>query len=107
MADATPSGLKVLLVGKGGREHALAWKLTQSPSVRHVYVVPGNGGTAKLPRVSNIDNVEANNYLLLVSLAKELHIGLVVAGPDDAVIDGIEGYFRGSERITSNSSVTF
>ncbi|KAH7017143.1 putative bifunctional purine Ade1 [Ilyonectria destructans] len=91
-----PSGLKVLLVGKGGREHALAWKLTQSPSVCHVYVVPGNGGTAKIPRVSNIDNVEANNYPFLVALAKELHIGLVVAGPDDAVIDGIEGYFRGS-----------
>src|SRR5437667_9427851 len=92
--------LKVLLVGKGTREHSLAWKLTQSPSVENVYVVPGNGGTAGLPKVSNIRYVEGNDYTGLVSLAKDLGVGLVVAGPDDAVVDGIEGYFRGSEILT-------
>lgn len=90
-------GLNVLLIGKGGREHALAWKLTQSERVAHVYVVPGNGGTAALDGVSNIRHVQANDYQGLLSLAKELHIGLVVAGPDDAVIDGVEGYFRESQ----------
>ncbi|KAK2615481.1 hypothetical protein N8I77_002231 [Diaporthe amygdali] len=87
--------LKVLLVGKGGREHALAWKLVHSPSVEHVFVVPGNGGTASLPGVTNIDDIAANDYPGLVRLSQDLDIGLVVAGPDDAV-DGIEGFFRGS-----------
>ncbi len=91
-----PASLKVLLVGKGGREHSLAWKLAQSPSVEHIYVVPGNGGTDQLPNTSNIRHVESNDYPGLVALAKDLGIGLVVAGPDDAVVDGIEGYFRDS-----------
>jgi phosphoribosylamine--glycine ligase/phosphoribosylformylglycinamidine cyclo-ligase len=89
-------GLKVLLIGKGAREHSLAWKLAQSPSVHHIYVVPGNGGTSELDRVSNICSVEANDYPGLVDLAKRLGIGLVVAGPDEAVVDGIEGFFRDS-----------
>ncbi|KAK4102571.1 putative bifunctional purine Ade1 [Parathielavia hyrcaniae] len=87
-------GLKILLVGKGAREHSLAWKLTQSPLVRHIYVVPGNGGTGELHNVSNLRSVQANDYPGLVLLAKDLGIGLVVAGPDDAVVDGIEGFFR-------------
>lgn len=90
------SGLRILLVGKGAREHSLAWKLTQSQTVKHVYVVPGNGGTGGLPNVSNIRHVEENDYVGLVALARDLGVGLVVAGPDDAVVDGIEGYFRGS-----------
>ncbi|WEW58970.1 phosphoribosylamine-glycine ligase [Emydomyces testavorans] len=89
-------GLSILLVGKGAREHSLAWKLTQSPSVRHVYVVPGNGGTSGLPNVSNIREVEENDYPGLVALAKALGIGLVVVGPDNAVVDGIESYFKAS-----------
>lgn len=94
-------GLKVLLVGKGAREHALAWKLTQSPSVAHGFVVPGNGGTGRLPNVSNMSSVEANDYPGLVTLAKDLGIGLVVAGPDDAALDGIEGFFQESELLLS------
>lgn len=98
--------LKVLLIGKGGREHALAWKLSQSPIVDHIYVVPGNGGTAHgLAKVSNIDNISANDYVNLVSLAKKLHIGLVVAGPDDVVVDGIEGYFRKGRAGSKNSQL--
>ncbi len=89
--------LKVLLVGKGAREHSLAWKLAQSPSVEHVYVVPGNGGTSDLDNVSNVSSVEANDYPGLVLFAKHLGIGLVVAGPDDAVVGGIEGFFRDSK----------
>lgn len=101
------SNLKVLLVGKVAREHSLAWKLAQKLLVEHVYVVPGNGSTCELDKVSNIRTVEASNYLGLVPLAKDLGIELVVAGPDDAVVDGIEGYFHDSEirfhSVTSNS----
>ena len=87
--------LRILLIGKGGREHALAWKLGGSPSVSHVYVVPGNGGTAAgLDETSNIESTKADDYPALMELAKPLDISLVVPGSDQAVIDGIEGYCR-------------
>lgn len=90
--------LRILLVGKGGREHALAWKLSQSSMIEHIFVVPGNAGTAfGLAKVSNHTATAANDFPNLVMLAKKLRIGLVVAGPDDVVVDGIEGYFRQSE----------
>ncbi|KAL1875808.1 hypothetical protein Daus18300_002999 [Diaporthe australafricana] len=88
--------LNVLVVGKGGREHALVWKLVHSPSVERVYVVPGNGGTAPLVNVINICSIAANNYPELVVFSQKFGIGLVVAGSDDAVVDGIEGHFRGT-----------
>ena len=91
--------LRILLIGKGGREHALAWKLSQFPMVEHVFVVPGNAGTASgLAKVSNHTEIAANDSPDLVLLAKKLCIGLVVAGPDDVVIDGMKGYFRKSYR---------
>lgn len=104
--------LRVLLIGKGAREHALAWKLSQSRLVEHVYVVPGNGGTAKgLSGVSNVDNIEVDQYDLQVDLAKRLNIHLVVVGPDSAVVDGVEGYFRKGRfpfyQIASLSVLTF
>ena len=55
--------LKILLVGSGGREHALAWKLSQSPLVEHIYVVLGNGGTERLGScVSNVSDTAADDY---------------------------------------------
>ncbi|KAK1963326.1 phosphoribosylamine-glycine ligase [Colletotrichum sublineola] len=87
---------RILLVGKGGREHALAWKLSHSPSVEHVFVFPGNGGTAKgLLNVSNV-NEKVEDYADLVSVSKRFSITLVVVGPDDDVVNGIEGFFRDS-----------
>lgn len=87
--------LRILLIGKGGREHALAWKLNKSSRVEHVYVVPGNGGTAHgLAKVSNIDSTKANDYPALIRLATCLNIGLVIAGSDQAIVDGIEGFCR-------------
>lgn len=96
------SDLKILLVGKGAREHSLAWKLSQSPSVQHIYVVPGNGGTQDLPNVSNISHIGQDDFPGLVCFARDQHIGLVVAGPDDAVVNGIAGYFEGSTHFTSS-----
>ena len=91
------SDLTVLLIGKGAREHSLAWKLSQSPRVKHIYVVPGNGGTARVSKVSNVGDVKLDDYPGLVAFAKSTNVGLVVVGPDDAVVDGIEGYFRDSK----------
>lgn len=88
--------LRILLIGNGGRESALAWKLSQSPLVQKVFVVPGNGGTANYDKVSNID-ARAEDYPGLVELAKDLSINLVVPGPDQLVVDGIEGYFRAAQ----------
>ena len=86
--------LRVLLIGNGGREHALAWKLSQSPKVESIIVVPGNGGTARLPKVTNSTAVSASDFPGLVQLALEKDINLAIAGPEAPLVDGIEGYFR-------------
>ena len=61
----------VLVVGSGGREHALAWKLSQSSIVDRIYVCPGNGGTASLPKTTNVNVSTANKFAALVSFAVE------------------------------------
>ncbi|RSL65606.1 hypothetical protein CEP54_004098 [Fusarium duplospermum] len=88
--------LIILLIGKGAREHALAWKLSQAPSVKKVLVFPGNAGTEQgHVKVSNLEtNLKAADYRQLAKLATELEVGLTVVGPDDAVVDGIEGFFK-------------
>ena len=99
------NGVNILLVGKGAREHALAWKLAQSPRVSHIYVVPGNGGTAALAKTSNVRSVAPRDYQTLVLFAKEMHVALTVVGPDDAVVDGIERYFRDSKSISPTAAL--
>lgn len=87
--------MNILLIGAGGREHALAWKLAQSPSVRRIYVVPGNGGLEGLSRkVSVLKGFEPSEYCKLAEFAKYLRVGLVVIGPDSAVVAGVEAHFR-------------
>src|SRR6266536_6003440 len=90
----TPESLRILLVGNGGREHALAWKLSQAPLVRSIIAVPGNGGTSTCPKVSNNQSVKADDYPGLVALAQKHNVNLVVPGPEAPLVDGIEGYFR-------------
>lgn len=87
--------LRILLVGSGGREHALAWKLVQSPSVAQIYAVPGNGGTALLePKVHNVADVSATNFSELLKFATDNDINLLVPGPEDPLVNGIVDYFR-------------
>jgi len=81
----------VLIVGGGGREHALAWKLKQSPRIGKLYIAPGNGGTLSLGE--NVP-IEAMNFDGLAKFAKEKNIGLTVVGPDDPLVGGIVDVFK-------------
>jgi phosphoribosylamine--glycine ligase len=91
-----PEQLTVLLVGNGGREHALAWKLLQSPLIAHIYVCPGNGGTATLDRakVTNVTSVKDTDFAGLVAFAKEKNVNLLVPGPEAPLVAGIVDYFH-------------
>ncbi|MCL2285589.1 MAG: phosphoribosylamine--glycine ligase [Firmicutes bacterium] len=82
---------KVLVVGKGGREHALAWKLSQSPQVEKVYVAPGNAG---MTNVAALVDIHETNFDGLVNFAKSENIALTVIGPDQQVADGIVDKFQ-------------
>ncbi|KAH6893554.1 phosphoribosylglycinamide synthetase [Thelonectria olida] len=86
--------LRILLIGNGGREHALAWKLTQSSRVEQIFAVPGNGGTATCPKVDNVSSVKADDFPGLVKFAEENKINLVVPGPEAPLVDGVEAFFR-------------
>ncbi|KHJ31492.1 putative phosphoribosylformylglycinamidine cyclo-ligase [Erysiphe necator] len=86
--------MRVLIVGNGSREHAIAWKLSQSARVESIIVVPGNGGTEKCVKTTNVTTVRPDDYKALVALAQEKKINLVVPGPEAPLVDGIEGYFR-------------
>jgi phosphoribosylamine--glycine ligase len=85
--------MKVLIVGSGGREHALAWKCAQSPKVSEVLVAPGNGGTATEPRVRNVD-VAAEDVPGLVALAKREQVGLTIIGPEAPLVIGVVDAFQ-------------
>ena len=86
--------MKILLIGNGGREHALAWKLSQSPRVEAIFAVPGNGGTATCPKVTNVSSVSAEDFPALVKFAQEQNVNLVVPGPEAPLVDGVEGFFK-------------
>ncbi len=83
--------MKLLVIGGGGREHALAWKLSQSPRVQKVYVAPGNGGTAAEP---DAQNVPLEAIPELVAFAKKESIYLTVVGPEAPLADGVVDAFR-------------
>ncbi|KAI0041892.1 aminoimidazole ribonucleotide synthetase [Auriscalpium vulgare] len=86
--------LRILVLGAGGREHALSWKLQQSAVVEHVFVCPGNGGTdSGSSKVSNI-NLGSAGFQEIVKWAVEHEINLVVPGPEQPLVDGVEGFFR-------------
>ncbi|WNK21111.1 phosphoribosylamine--glycine ligase [Halomonas piscis] len=85
--------MKVLLIGGGGREHALAWKMAQSPKVEQVLVAPGNAGTAGEPGLVNVD-VAATDIDALVALAEKERVGLTVVGPEAPLVAGVVDRFR-------------
>jgi len=94
---APSSDLRILLLGAGGREHALAYKLAQSSRVAKIYVVPGNGGTAMMG--GKVENVVLpwggkHGYSEVVSFAAAQKVDLAVPGPEQPLVDGVEGLFR-------------
>ncbi|HKK04475.1 MAG TPA: phosphoribosylamine--glycine ligase [Gammaproteobacteria bacterium] len=85
--------MKVLVIGGGGREHALAWKAAQSPQVETVFVAPGNAGTAREPRVENVA-VGAEDVPALVEFAQREQIGLTIVGPEAPLVAGVVDAFE-------------
>ncbi len=83
--------MKVLVIGKGGREHALCWKLKQSPRVKTVYCAPGNAGTAL--DVQNVP-IEPGDFRALMQFAKREGVGLTVVGPEEPLVNGIVDTFQ-------------
>ncbi len=83
--------MNILIIGSGGREHALAWKLSQSPSVERIYCAPGNGGTAELGENVPLAATEIGH---LLAFARTHQVGLTVVGPDDALAAGIVDAFQ-------------
>ena len=84
--------MKVLLLGSGGREHALAWKIAQSSRVEKLYIATGNDGT-----VAQGENVaiKATDFPALKAFALEKGIDMIVVGPEDPLVKGIYDYFKG------------
>ncbi|MDO8376208.1 MAG: ATP-grasp domain-containing protein, partial [Aquabacterium sp.] len=83
--------MNVLVIGGGGREHALAWKLAQSPRAQQVFVAPGNGGTA---RDARLKNVPITDPVALADFAEAQKVGLTVVGPEAPLSAGVVDVFR-------------
>ena len=86
--------MKVLVIGGGGREHALAWKMARSPRVTKVFVAPGNAGTANEPLVENVPLTGTDE---LIAFARQEDIGMTVVGPEAPLADGVVDAFRAAE----------
>jgi phosphoribosylamine-glycine ligase len=83
--------VKLLVIGSGGREHAIAWRLTQNPRVQKVYVAPGNAGTALEP---GLENIAIAGNEALIAFAKKENIHLTVVGPEAPLAEGVVDAFR-------------
>src|SRR5688572_21933978 len=79
--------MRVLVIGNGGREHALAWKIGQSPQVTQIWVAPGNGGTADLPKSESLP-IAAGDLTALRDFALQNQIDLTVVGPEAPLVAG-------------------
>lgn len=84
--------MNILIIGNGGREHALAWKAAQSPLAEHVYVAPGNAGTAQEPRLQNVA-IDATDIDGLLAFAQSHDIGLTIVGPETPLVMGVVDVF--------------
>ena len=86
--------MNILVIGSGGREHALAWKAAQGKDVETVYVAPGNAGTALEPKLENL-SIDPSNFEALADFAEQNQVALTIVGPEQPLVDGIVDYFAG------------
>ncbi|MEP5568809.1 MAG: phosphoribosylamine--glycine ligase [Halioglobus sp.] len=84
--------MNVLIIGSGGREHALAWKTAQSDQVETVYVAPGNAGTATEPGIENVA-IDVMDFTALADFAENNEVGLTIVGPEAPLVEGVVDYF--------------
>src|SRR6188768_3057929 len=85
--------MNILVIGSGGREHALAWKAAQSAAVDTVYVAPGNAGTAQEAGLENVA-IDAMDFAALADFAERNAVGLTIVGPETPLVAGIVDYFQ-------------
>jgi phosphoribosylamine---glycine ligase len=90
--------LKVLVVGSGGREHALAWKLLQSPNIDRVFCIPGNGGTATMQNCQNV-SLSIDDFEGILRFAQLQGVGFTIVGPELPLALGIVDYFQAAEAL--------
>src|SRR3972149_2976241 len=83
--------MKILVIGSGGREHALAWKISQSPLVKKIYCAPGNAGMLELAECVDLN---PNNLKSLAEFAHEKSVDLTVVGPEAPLVDGVVNEFE-------------
>lgn len=88
--------MNVLVIGSGGREHALAWKAAQSERVNTVYVAPGNAGTASEPGLENV-SIDVMDFAAQADFAEQNNVGLTIIGPEAPLVEGVVNYFAGRE----------
>lgn len=88
--------MKILLLGSGGREHALAWKLKQSPKLKELIIAPGNAGTAELG--TNMD-VDPNDFEAVKKIALDQQINMLVVGPEEPLVRGIKDFFLNDAKL--------
>ena len=103
--------MKLLLLGSGGREHALAWKICQSEKIEKLYVAPGNAGTASLKTNDRVGEhtfvpcenvpIKVNDFEAIREFVLENNIDMVVVGPEDPLVNGVYDYFKADERLSS------
>lgn len=89
--------MNILLLGSGGREHALAWKIAQSPLTNKLFVAPGNGGTEDV--AINIPEVDVNDFATVAEVVQRESIDLLVVGPEEPLVRGIVDYFRNHDTL--------
>lgn len=90
--------MKILLLGSGGREHALAWKIAQSPKVDKLFIAPGNAGTKE---VGENVKISVCDFDAIAEFVLANGVGMVVVGPEDPLVKGIYDYFQADERLSN------
>ena len=94
--------MKLLLLGSGGREHALAWKIAQSPKIEKLYIAPGNAGTSNV--VENVA-IKADDFTAIREFVVKNNIDMVVVGPEDPLVKGIYDYFKKDEALKTAANL--